>query len=566
MALFVSSAALAQDKVPDLPDLNMSDSQPIPDDQMAKIPALPVSDTAAPAQKDESKKREILDNAINQVFSEPGNDPAKSEQKPEATAAKTELNEDAPKVDEAADPLLSATEPVKQDNSASDTPANPSTINNGNVTEKSVNIGASETSDNISNTNSTEKKDAAKADLSNSDNVEPAKIVPDKKIVSDATHKKVRKITVPKQTPKSLRQDYVQPNFDYPNQQQMPPQPRIAPEGYPPGTYPVNKNDQGNKEDLADSAVPVDNDIKLDDEFAMLKELPSPKKVLDIKNDITIDKSHFVDPFSSQSTEKKNSDEGDSSESLSDLDTNSNAPTSTGVEDIDGDTISTKTDTNVESEVGKSKNFYQQEKGLKVEVKDTPIDTLDISKNAYEALRVGQYESAIKYYQQVLEYNPENIKAIFGIATAYQLIKDYENAKEQYLKIIKIDQNFTAAINNYIILVANEDPEKSVKKLQELYRYNPGYPAIPAQLGSIYFKQGDLRKSAELYFAALKLAPENIDYKYNLAVILDNSNEYSDAANFYKMLLDEAAKGEKLPADVNLIRDRFFEMVSKAKG
>ena len=40
-----------------------------------------------------------------------------------------------------------------------------------------------------------------------------------------------------------------------------------------------------------------------------------------------------------------------------------------------------------------SNDFYMQESGLDMEVKDAPKNNLGAMKNAYEALQVGQYEA-----------------------------------------------------------------------------------------------------------------------------------------------------------------------------
>ena len=140
--------------------------------------------------------------------------------------------------------------------------------------------------------------------------------------------------------------------------------------------------------------------------------------------------------------------------------------------------------------------------------------------------------------------------------------KDYEKAKETYLKIINLDPKFTPAVNNYIILVTEENPEKSIPRLEDLYSKNPTFSAIPAQLGSLYYKKGDVQKSVEYYTTAVKLEPRNIEYRYNLALILEKTSRKKEAATLYRTLLEDAAQGQKLPENPNAIKDRYDQLIS----
>lgn len=49
------------------------------------------------------------------------------------------------------------------------------------------------------------------------------------------------------------------------------------------------------------------------------------------------------------------------------------------------------------------------------------------------------YPETIEVYKKLLEYYPKDIEILFNLAVAYQAHKQNEEAKQVYLKILKID-------------------------------------------------------------------------------------------------------------------------------
>ncbi len=197
-----------------------------------------------------------------------------------------------------------------------------------------------------------------------------------------------------------------------------------------------------------------------------------------------------------------------------------------------------------------------------MQVKAPNASLIKTRQDAYEALNMGMYESSISYYKKLLKNNPRDRSALFGLATSYHKSGQYFNAKKAYLELINMDDKFYPAVSNYIILVTEENADDPIPKLVELWKKNPSFSAIPAQIANLYYKENKLDKAIEYYFQAVNLEPDNIEYKYNLAVILEKLGEAKLAAKYYKNLLDEAAKGKSLPENPLTIRDRFFMLMS----
>lgn len=288
-----------------------------------------------------------------------------------------------------------------------------------------------------------------------------------------------------------------------------------------------------------------------DDDLAVLNQLtlPSPKRDFIVGKNVTVDRGRFNDPFYEELNEKAPEEETDL----------------TSIEGKDKPAAVKKKKVTEEKPVPKSltrAEFFVKDKNLNVEVKSRNTDISKDKKNAYDALNLGMYESAISYYKKIIEVNPNDKNALFGLATSYHKAKQYNNAKNAYLELITRHKKFFPAINNYIILVTERNPDDAIPKLTELWKKNPDYAAIPAQIANLYYKKNDLQKAAEYYLQAINLEPDNLEYKYNVAVILEKLGENKMAARYYKNLLDEAAKGKELPENPLTIRDRFFFLMS----
>lgn len=294
----------------------------------------------------------------------------------------------------------------------------------------------------------------------------------------------------------------------------------------------------------------------IDNEFKALEDISDialENKKIDIKTDIDIDRGTFNDPFYEEVTASETAKIADELSEDMDL----------GVDDLEiNENVK---DFPPPSKVveAKPKSFHMREKSLKVKVKKVNQQERKYLQYAHEAMQVGQYESAISYYREILSKNPNNQKVSFGLATAYHKAGQYESAKEEYLKIINRDKNNISALNNYLILVSQENPDIAVERLENLRINNPEFAAIPAQIGSIYYGKGKLEQASEYYFEAVKLSPKNTSYRYNLAIILEEMKQDKYAAQLYKSLLDDATKGVKLPESPITIKERFFSLISE---
>jgi tetratricopeptide (TPR) repeat protein len=632
LSLLISTSASAQQPaLPelDLPDLTLEEGT---ENKAAEIPEVKVSDEAKPtipplpnalapveATKEQNK---VLNKAIDEVFSEADKKQKTEEIKPEDEKSGTDQASSEPEINDSVKVIeVSAENPLIESNVKEESPSE--TIASDNPEIPAV-IQPEETtsaeSDEVNKAEENLKAEEQKTLEPEANEVEQAIKEEAKPVVEVKKEKPAKKIVFPKQTPKSLRQNYNNPLGGLNNENNFAPipmqnfQPVIKNQnldnnnykGLPENTRPImlNNNWKKNKESkfaqLTDSEItpkskndfdtkpkslrytsllPSDLENKLyskdsvvseakkksKSDLDILSSLPEKQEKLNIKSDIKIDEAEFNNPFAEEVVQSNVDNSALAESEISTENNDSLQQEGTPVVDFsDNEVENIENLASAAAEV--QPDFYSQELGLKVEVKDRPTNNSNSLKNAYEALKLGQYESAIEYYKEVLAVNPKNNNARFGLATSYHKSRQLDNAKNEYLKIINENPKFWPAVNNYIMLVTEEDPASSISKLEELQERNPSFAAIPAQLGSLYFNKGDYEKAAKNYIEALKIESGNIDYKYNLAITLEKAGNFRDAAEVYRSLLEDYSKGKEIPENPMVIRDRYDMLTSKSRS
>lgn len=179
---------------------------------------------------------------------------------------------------------------------------------------------------------------------------------------------------------------------------------------------------------------------------------------------------------------------------------------------------------------------------------DDQETTTELLEKAYKATSLGGMEAAIVIYKKVLTRDPNNVNALFALGSIYQNLHQFKEAKAMYSKVLTIDPNDNNTINNYLALMVQESPTNALAHLRELEKANPDFSPVKAQIGMVYAKLGDY-DMAEMYMRrAISLSPEVLNYRYNLAVMLDKSGNTYSALQAYKQLIDVGSKD--LPSDV----------------
>jgi tetratricopeptide (TPR) repeat protein len=188
---------------------------------------------------------------------------------------------------------------------------------------------------------------------------------------------------------------------------------------------------------------------------------------------------------------------------------------------------------------------------------EKPVNVEQKIAMAYKAMVSGQTEAAINVYKQVLEVQHRNKTALFGLATAYHRNNQLQQARSIYLEILQLYPKHQEAMNNFMLLVAKEDPNKALNELKKIERVNPNYSPVLAQIGMVYLQMENLKQAKSYLARAVGLTPGNASYLYNYAVILDSSGEEKQAVIFYQRLLKEVDRGAVIAGSVEKVVRRL---------
>ena len=195
--------------------------------------------------------------------------------------------------------------------------------------------------------------------------------------------------------------------------------------------------------------------------------------------------------------------------------------------------------------------------GLKMIAKRPKLDPAYELERAYNALLAGKSDDAIQIYEDILTGDPKNKEALFGLASTYHRAGQIDMARALYGKLLEIDPKNRDGLNNFLVLLADEAPQEALSQMEALEQQNPAFSPIPAQMAIIYQKLGDKEKAVDKMYRALAIAPENVTYRYNLAIMLDKNHNYEEAGKLYAQILDSHAKGEQIPGDATKIQQRL---------
>jgi Flp pilus assembly protein TadD len=176
---------------------------------------------------------------------------------------------------------------------------------------------------------------------------------------------------------------------------------------------------------------------------------------------------------------------------------------------------------------------------------------------AYDALIAGNQEDAIAEYKEVLKEDPNNKLALFGLATTYHRAGQIALARPLYGRLLELDPHNEQGLTNFLVLLSDESPTQALGEMRKLMQTHPDFSPLPAQMAVVYERLGDYDSATQCMRHAIELSPENIKYRYDMAVILDKQGDWENAATYYQQLLLGEERGEKIPAKAEEIQERL---------
>ncbi|MFZ4541181.1 MAG: tetratricopeptide repeat protein [Rickettsiales bacterium] len=219
----------------------------------------------------------------------------------------------------------------------------------------------------------------------------------------------------------------------------------------------------------------------------------------------------------------------------------------------------------VKDKVGAGKVESYDSVGISIKVQRAGLDTNFELNRAYDALMAGDTATAVATYKNILTSEPNNEDALFGAAATYHRMGNIAEARPFYGQLLKVNPNHREGLNNFLALIGDEAPQEALAELERLEQRNPEFSPIPAQQAILFGKLGYNDQARDKMLRAIELAPDNLTYRYNLAIMLDRQGNYADAGALYRMLIDAALNGQKIPASAETLQKRLNFIMAATK-
>lgn len=194
-----------------------------------------------------------------------------------------------------------------------------------------------------------------------------------------------------------------------------------------------------------------------------------------------------------------------------------------------------------------------------VRVRSSSSQSREDSETAYTHLLAGRYEAASLLYAEVLKREPKNLAALTGRAAALHKLGQLGEARGLYEQALALNPGNREVLSNLMAIYGAEDPRDALRQLENLQRDNPGYSPIPAQMASLLAQAGDVQTAIRYQGLAVQLAPDNILYRFNLAVMQDRAGMAGEAVGSYETVLTMASRSASisLPMPVGQVKERL---------
>jgi tetratricopeptide (TPR) repeat protein len=136
----------------------------------------------------------------------------------------------------------------------------------------------------------------------------------------------------------------------------------------------------------------------------------------------------------------------------------------------------------------------------------------------------GEYDSAIFYYDKVLQFNSEDVDGIYNKALAFYMKQDYRKSISLVKKSLRLNPDYNTgwwllgdayySMNQY---------DSAITSLEKAHNNNYTEPGFLELLGDAYFKKDNRTKAKEIYLEVIRQDTTKADVYRQLAE-LDPSN------------------------------------------
>jgi len=160
-------------------------------------------------------------------------------------------------------------------------------------------------------------------------------------------------------------------------------------------------------------------------------------------------------------------------------------------------------------------------------------------------------QEAQNYYQKVLKLDPNHEAALNNLGTLYKKLGQIQKAKECYEKAISIHPNNEVTLNNLgTVFKKLGQIQKSKEFYEKAIKINPNYAAAHHNLGAIFVELKDYQKAKSYYENAIEIDPSHAVALNNLGAIYLDLGEHQKAKDYFEKVIE--INSDHLGANNNL--------------
>jgi Flp pilus assembly protein TadD len=182
---------------------------------------------------------------------------------------------------------------------------------------------------------------------------------------------------------------------------------------------------------------------------------------------------------------------------------------------------------------------------------------------AGRALKLGRLDAALEMYDDLYRQNPRDSRILMGRAVTLQKLGNEESAISAYEELLRLDQDNPDAVVNLAGLIRKKYPAVALSKLLDLRQKYPDNAGIAAQIGVAYADSGNLQDAYKYLSMASGLKPNDPQHYYNMAVVAERAGELKKAISLYEKALEvDAVHG----TGRGISRDKIYDRLARLRG
>ena len=157
---------------------------------------------------------------------------------------------------------------------------------------------------------------------------------------------------------------------------------------------------------------------------------------------------------------------------------------------------------------------------------------------AVENHKKNNFQTAEKFYKEILKKNPSHFESIFLLGTLSIAIKNFDRAIQLLNQAILVRPNHAQSHGNLGAVYKELGEAKKAKTYYlKAISIQPNYADAHNNLGVVFNELGEFQKAISYYQKAIDIKPDYADAHYNLGNVLDELKKHKEAIISYEKVI-----------------------------